>query len=207
MADSSETPRGQAQSGGSTNASPPPAAPGPDPKVQARREQVTANLAYAIIGLFAALLIGAFFNLKEEIPFANVKDLLSMITPIVGVVLGFYFNKASTERRAESAEEGARAATEAARQASEERAQAQVEATQATQSLNDVSTAADELLANNAGGEQFPQPADDAPEGTVMSSVTRGAATRDATPRNAPPADSASRIRLEEALKRARRGR
>ena len=202
MADSNETPGGQGQTGGSTTSSAP--APGPDPRAQARREQVTANLAYAIVGLFAALLIGAFFNLKEEVPFANVKDLLSMITPIVGVVLGFYFNKASTERRAESAEEGARAATEAARQASEERAQAQVEATQATQSLNDVSTAADELLANN--GEPIPASADDSSEGTVLSSVTRGATPRSAT-RSAPPADAASRIRLEEALKRARRGR
>jgi len=205
MADSNETPGGETQTGLPATTTSSPVAPPPETKAQAFREQVTANLAYAIVILFAGLLIGAFFNLKEETAFANVKDLLAMITPIVGVVLGFYFNKASTERRAESAEEGARTARAAASQASEERAQAQTEATQATQSLNEVSTAADELLANNS--EQFPQPADDSSEGTVMSSVTRGATPRSVISRSATPADAASRIRLEEALKRARRGR
>ena len=204
MPDSSNTQVEQAQTGLSTTSSTPPVAPGPDPKVQARREQVTANLAYSIIGLFAVLLIGAFFYIDDGAKFEHVKDLLSMITPIVGVVLGFYFNKASTERRAESAEEGAKAATEAARQASEERAQAQTEATQATQSLNEVSNAAGELLGNSGG--EHPDPADDSSEGTVMSSITRDATQRSAA-RAAPPENSASRIRLEEALKRARRGR
>ena len=205
MADSNETPGGQAPTGVSTTSSTALAAPAPDTKIQAYREMVTATLAFSMIGLFALAFIAAFFVIDDATQFGNMKDMLSMLTPIVGMVLGFYFNKASTERRAESAEEGARAATEAARQASEERAQAQVEATQATQSLNDVSTAADALLASN--GEPIPEPADDSSEGGVMSSVTRGATSRSATPRGAPPADSASRIRLEEALKRARRGR
>lgn len=205
MADANETRGGQVSTGVSTTFSTALAAPAPDTKIQAYREKVTATLAFSMIGLFAVSFIAAFFVIDDATQFGNMKDMLSMLTPIVGVVLGFYFNKASTERRAESAEEGARAATEAARQASEERAQAQVEATQATQSLNDVSIAADALLASN--GEPIPEPADDSSEGGVMSSVTRDATPRSGTSRGAPQADAAPRIRLEEALKRARRGR
>jgi hypothetical protein len=57
--------------------------------------------------------------------FARAKDLLLFINPILGVVIGYYFNKASTEGRAEQAEENTRAAQAQMRRATTEAARAQ----------------------------------------------------------------------------------
>ena len=52
--------------------------------------------------------------------------------PLLGVVIGYYFNKASSEPRAETAEAAAKTAVASAQQATEARDQAEAEAEVAT---------------------------------------------------------------------------
>jgi hypothetical protein len=57
-----------------------------------------------------------------------VKDLLLFINPLVGVVIGYYFNRVSTEARAEGAERTAQQATATAQQAQSARNEAEARA-------------------------------------------------------------------------------
>jgi hypothetical protein len=152
------------------------------------REKVTSTLAYIVMGLFAVALVFAFWNAGDT-AFAEVKDILSILTPIVGMVLGFYFTKSSTEGRAESAEQSAKLATGTAQQAVEDRTKAEIDAQEANNAAEEVATAAEELLQS---GVQFPEPVDDA------INMDPGAEVR---------TDDRARLRLEEAVKRARRRR
>jgi len=43
--------------------------------------------------------------------YARVKDLLLFINPLLGVIIGYYFNKVSSDLRAETAEMAARTAS------------------------------------------------------------------------------------------------
>lgn len=53
---------------------------------------------------------------------------LLIVNPLLGVVIGYYFNKVSTEARAESTESTAQSATMSAQQATEARNAAEAEA-------------------------------------------------------------------------------
>ncbi len=67
----------------------------------------------------------------SDISFQRVKDLLLFINPLVGVVIGYYFNRVSIEARAENAERTAQEATTTAQQAQVARGQAESQAQQA----------------------------------------------------------------------------
>jgi hypothetical protein len=108
-----------------------------DPTVTRFREYIAGGLAVVIVVSTVALMIAALVYVRaaeDDGAFQRVKDLLLFINPLLGVVIGYYFNKASTEARAESAEKTAQVAsstaqvaTATAQQAAEARDEAQAE--------------------------------------------------------------------------------
>jgi hypothetical protein len=91
------------------------------------REVVAAALA-VVVTLFTLSMTWRTFGLiADGDSFLRSKDLLLVLTPFFGVVLGYYFNKVSTEGRAERAEQNAQAATAEALDARTKRAQAEVQ--------------------------------------------------------------------------------
>jgi uncharacterized membrane protein len=104
--------------------------PSPDIDVTLRRfrEYVAAAIALVIMlgtVVVVALALG-YTNNPDQ--FARAKDLLQIVVPLLTFVLGYYFNKTSTEARAESAEATAKSATANAQQAAEARNLAETEA-------------------------------------------------------------------------------
>jgi hypothetical protein len=95
------------------------------------REYVSAAIAGVIVLGTVAMLILAFNYLSSPQEFDRIKDLLLFINPLLGVVIGYYFNKASSEPRAETAEAAAKTAVASAQQATESRDKAEAEAEEA----------------------------------------------------------------------------
>ena len=121
------------------------------------RENVAAAIALVIVLGAVGLILLALSQLEGPDSFTRAKDLLLVLNPLLGVVLGYYFNKVSTESRAESAEMTARSVAATAQQATEARSQAesqaraaQQEAQEAVGTLKDMSAAAGKML------EQWP---------------------------------------------------
>jgi hypothetical protein len=115
------------------------------------RELVTAALAGVIcLGTMVMVAI-AFANVGNQETFARAKDLLLFLNPMVGLVIGYYFSKVSSEGRAESAEASAFAATASAQQAVEARSRAEAEAgvvrQQAQVAVEDMVQASERMLA------------------------------------------------------------
>ncbi|RPI31354.1 MAG: hypothetical protein EHM70_11700 [Chloroflexota bacterium] len=89
------------------------------------REYVTATIAFVVVIVYplgVTLLELTLVTTPEA--HERLKDMLLFINPILGFVLGFYFNKSSSETRAESAESTARNASVTAVQASQARDEA-----------------------------------------------------------------------------------
>jgi hypothetical protein len=121
------------------------------------REFVSAGIAILIILGTLIMMIQAFNHLSIPEEFARVKDLLLFINPLLGVVIGYYFNKVTSEARAETAETTAKTAMATAQQAGEARNQAEAEAKEAKQKaeetkevLRDMGQAAEKLMAQSA---------------------------------------------------------
>ncbi len=125
------------------------------------REYVTAFIAVIVIlSTIVMMIVALGYVDSSDDQFSRVKDLLLLINPLLGVVIGYYFNKVSTEARAESAEATAQSASLGAQQATEARnvadaaAQAaRAEAEEAVSTLSEVSRAAEQVLS------QMPAPA------------------------------------------------
>ena len=163
----------------------------PDPVVRRLREFVSAGIALAVILGSVVMLIQAFNYLSSPEEFDRVKDLLLFINPLLGVVVGYYFNRAISEPRAEKAETAATAAMATAQQASEARNQAEAEAEAAKgeaeevkETLKEVDEAAEKMLA------QMPAPA-------------VGVLSVDGEPGE--PAAAEARLELQMALRHAKR--
>jgi uncharacterized membrane protein len=153
------------------------------------REYVAAGIAIVIIVGTLVMMVMALGYVDSSDQFARAKDLLLIINPLLGVVIGYYFNKVSTEARAESAEATAQSAAlnaqqaDAARNAAEAKAQAaRTEAEEAMSTLSAVSQAAEKVLS------QAPAPAPG-----VLRVGEEGEPVEDA------------RLELQVALARARR--
>lgn len=132
----------------------------PDPVVRRLREFVSAGIALVVILGSVVMLIQGFNYLGSPEEFDRVKDLLLFINPLLGVVVGDYFNRATSEPRAEKAETTATTAMATAQQASEARNQAVAEAKAAKgeaeevkEALKEVDEAAEKMMA------QMPAPA------------------------------------------------
>ncbi len=137
-----------------------------DTTLRRLREYVAAGIALLVVLGTFGMLIASFAYIENDEAFARVKDLLLIVNPILGVVIGYYFNKTSTEARAESAESTARTATASAQQAATARDAAEVKVQTAMSTLSDLQGAAEKMLAQSApasavlGAEE--QPSDDA---------------------------------------------
>lgn len=153
------------------------------------REYVAAAIAVIVVLGTVVMLITALCYVDSSDQFAHVKDLLLIINPLLGVVIGYYFNKVSTEARAESAEATAQSAALSAQQATEARNAAETEAQaakskaeEAVATLSAVSQAAEKVL------PQVPAPAPG-----VLKAGEEGLPVEDA------------RLELQVALARAKR--
>jgi len=145
------------------------------------RERVAAAIALLVVAAGISMMFLAFRYIDEKEKFDRAKDLLLIVNSVLGVVIGYYFNKVSTEARAENAESTARTATASAREAADARNAAQADAQETRTHLDDVSRAAEKVLA-------------------AAPASPRTLGMRDA----ADPGDAA-RAELEAALARARR--
>lgn len=131
---------------------------GSEPTMGRFREQVAAWIALLVIVAALGMIVWTFQYIDDKEKFGRAKDLLLIINPVLGLVIGYYFNKVSTEARAENAEKTARSATADARQAAESRDKAQELANAARAGaqemgthLEDVSQAAEKMLAQAPG--------------------------------------------------------
>ncbi len=131
-----------------------------DPGLRRFREYVAAVIAVIVVLGTIVMMVIALFYVGSSDQFSRVKDMLLLVNPLLGVVIGYYFNKVSTEARAESAEMTAQSAALNAQQAAEARnvadAEAQaarIEAREAQSVLVEVSQAAEKVLS------QVPAPA------------------------------------------------
>jgi hypothetical protein len=123
-------------------------------KMQRFREWVAAIISLMIItGSFVMIGVSFSYISSPGDEFARVKDLLLFINPLLGVVIGYYFNKVTSDTRAETAETAAKTAVISAEQAVEARdvAQAvaetaQADATQVKSSLQELSEWAGQMV-------------------------------------------------------------
>ena len=75
-----------------------------DPWLRRFREYVTAALAGIVVLGTMVMVAFAFASVNVPDTFNRAKDLLLFLNPLVGLVIGYYFSKVSSEGRAESAE-------------------------------------------------------------------------------------------------------
>lgn len=160
------------------------------------KEAVAALIGLALVVCLLYMIRSAFGHLNAgatDPSFDRVKDLLLFINPLVGIVIGYYFNRVSTEARAENAERTARGATATALQAEAARGEAQSlaeknkgDAVAARSALEQVIPAAETLLSQTAS----------APAAGVADAEDDGATFTEAL--------SEARLNLRMALERAR---
>jgi hypothetical protein len=83
------------------------------------REYFSSILALLVVGAFLAMVgftLPVAFNGTDE-ALTRAKDLLTLVSPFTGMVIGYYFNKATSDARAEHAEQNAQVATQTAQKA------------------------------------------------------------------------------------------
>jgi hypothetical protein len=129
-----------------------------DPLLRRLREIVTAVIAFIVVLGFAAMIIVAFLQL-DDTRVDRAKDLLAFVNPLVGVVIGFYFNRTTSEARAEQAEQTAVTADQAAVEARKAQQTADFQARDAQAAketakahLSNLTTAAERMLTETPQG-------------------------------------------------------
>jgi hypothetical protein len=153
------------------------------------REAIAALISVIIIAGTISLMVIAlgYVNSPDLDPsekFARAKDLLLFINPLLGVVVGYYFNKVTSEARAETAETAAQTALDSAQQATEARNVAQAEARSAQETTEEAKVALKEVS--------------DAAEKMMAEAPTTGTLSAD-------EGTGEARVELKMALKRAKR--
>jgi hypothetical protein len=131
-----------------------PSDPQPDPWLQRFREIFTGALAVVVIAGFTVMMVVAMGHVgkdQQDSTFQRIKDLLAIVSPVVGVVIGYYFSKTSIEARAEGAEHVARAATSTARVAEHARADAEAKTNRIASEGRRLHSAAGTYLASTRG--------------------------------------------------------
>src|SRR5215208_1893346 len=143
-----------------------------DAKLRLMREGTTRRIGETIVFVFLAMVavvMGAAFYVTDSTKIQILFQLLGLVSPLCGVVLGYYFGKVTAEARAEKAEAqatvnavaardaaaAADAATEASQRAWEGQQQAQEEAESLDAQLGDLEEKARAVLtaAEPAGDE------------------------------------------------------
>lgn len=115
-----------------------------DREMQKFRERIAAAIALLVIGGSVAMLAAAFAYVESD-AFERIKDLLLFVNPLLGVVIGYYFNKVSSEARAETAENAAGRAMASADAARDERQEAQARARESRDQMQRARAALAEL--------------------------------------------------------------
>lgn len=90
------------------------------------REYFSSILAIIVVGAFLIMVgvtLPIAFNGSDE-ALSRAKDLLTLVSPFAGMVIGYYFNKATSDARAENAEQNAKEAAQTAQKATLEREKA-----------------------------------------------------------------------------------
>ena len=118
----------------------------PDLAIRRLREYVSAGMAGLIILGTILMMILAFSHLQTPEEFGRVKDLLLFINPLLGVVIGYYFNKVTSEARAENAEKTVQSAMTSAQHASVERDKAESEAKTAQSEAKETKEVLEEMV-------------------------------------------------------------
>ncbi len=111
------------------------------------REYVAAGLAFVVI--LGMLVMGyiAVVNLGSAESFQRAKDLLLIVNPFVGVVIGYYFNKVTSDARAVALQRAADTASEVALTASADSQRAEQQAQAAQQQTEQLRGALGEMVA------------------------------------------------------------
>jgi hypothetical protein len=164
------------------------------------REYVAAGIAVLVVLGTFGMLIAAFSYIESDESFGRVKDLLLIVNPFLGVVIGYYFNKVSTEARAESAESTARTATANAQQAVTRAEVAENTAQAATADAQQAATARDAAEAKVQTAIATLSDVQEAAEKVLAQPAPAPAVLGD----EAPPIDD-GRAELRAALERAKR--
>jgi hypothetical protein len=116
-----------------------------EPDLRRFREYVAAFFAALFIIATLILIIIAFINTEDEAIYSRMKDILLILLPYTGVVLGYYFSKVTIEARAEKAETAAQAALSTAQTATQERSEAVTRATESEKSAEEWKSSVAEL--------------------------------------------------------------
>lgn len=128
---------------------------GTTPETQMRflREIIAAVLALVMVVGVLFLAVRAISLTADADQFNRVKDILNVIIPLVTFALGYYFNKTTSDARAESAEMTAQVAVVTAQQATQERDTVkkdlevtQNQASELRENLKVVTSAAEEMM-------------------------------------------------------------
>lgn len=143
---------------------------------------MAALVGIVLIGCLVFMIRQAFQSLgsaQSDPSFDRVKDLLLFINPLVGVVIGYYFNRVSTEARAENAERTAQGATATAFRAEAALGEAQARARANRSEANEARAALEEIIpAARAVLSQPPLPqAHGGAAGNNMTETLTGART------------------------------
>jgi hypothetical protein len=166
------------------------------------REYVAAGIALVII-IGAIVLVGisfAFISTSND-EFTRVKDLLLFVNPLLGVVIGYYFNKVSSDQRAETAENRVDAALTSAQDAEATKKAAQEQAKVAANMADEMRTTLEEVT--QKAGEMVDQAAA-LPAGAGSGNLSFGDLGGDGTTL---PTEALlkTRVELQSALERANR--
>jgi hypothetical protein len=123
------------------------------------REYVTASFAAVLILGTVILLILAYSRTNSDEDFNRVKDLLLFINPLVGVALGYYFSKSTSQSAVDTAQDTAKEATAAVEYATRSRREAEAkvagivrEAEETQEALSELVKATEHALAESTDG-------------------------------------------------------
>ena len=116
-----------------------------DDQLRRLREYVAAAIALTIIlGTIIVVVISLSLSGDAE-RFERVKEVINLILPLLTFVLGYYFNKASTEARAEKAEAAAQVAGTTAQMATQGQFAAEETAAEVLAELDQTAKEAEEF--------------------------------------------------------------
>jgi hypothetical protein len=162
----------------------------PDAWLSHFREIVTAAIAVVVVLCSALLILYTVGTVQAASAdaFMRAKDILLFVNPILGLVIGYYFQKTTSEARSEHAEATARSASDRAEEATIERHEANAAAQHAQQRVREVeSTLAD---VTNLAEQHLEESAPQQP-GTLKGELP-------------PPEPSLGELQLRLAIERAR---
>ena len=143
------------------------------------REVIAGLLGLTVMAMFFFLLAQALQSVPssgaQAADFAPVKELLGVVNPIVGLIIGYYFSRATGEARAEKAEAAAATANDTANKAQQTATAAEQEKTR-TQAEAEQSKGALQSLVKAVEGSRIQSDGEHA--STEAARAARDAETR-----------------------------